>query len=186
MLPTATGMFPANLIPIAAGEEFRWFRSRILGGRTNHYGRISLRFSDYDFKPQAFDGLGFDWPAVTYDEMSPWYDKAEEIHRRHWNARKAFAPRPMANSSRPSRRARSRNTCPARRQEAQQSCDPVAYGHADEGHSRARRLPLLWTMRARLSYGLGVHVQPGHDLPRHEDRETEHHHRRDGPRAHRQ
>ena len=49
-----------------------------MGGRTNHYGRISLRFSDYDFKPQQFDGLGFDWP-ITYDEMSPWYDKAEEF-----------------------------------------------------------------------------------------------------------
>ena len=41
-----------------------------MGGRTNHYGRISLRFSDYDFKPYSFDGLGTDWP-VTYDEMSP-------------------------------------------------------------------------------------------------------------------
>ena len=49
-----------------------------MGGRTNHYGRISLRFSDYDFKPYSFDGLGTDWP-VSYDEMSPYYDKAEEF-----------------------------------------------------------------------------------------------------------
>src|SRR5690349_1597711 len=35
---------------VAADSRFRWFRSRIVGGRTNHYGRISLRFSDYDFK----------------------------------------------------------------------------------------------------------------------------------------
>lgn len=61
---------------VAPGNDFRWFRSRIIGGRTNHYGRISLRFSDYDFKPYSTDGLGVDWP-VTYDEMSPWYDKAE-------------------------------------------------------------------------------------------------------------
>ena len=27
----------------APGSTFRWFRSRIEGGRTNHYGRISLR-----------------------------------------------------------------------------------------------------------------------------------------------
>jgi choline dehydrogenase-like flavoprotein len=59
---------------VAAGSQFRWFRSRILGGRTNHYGRISLRFSDYDFKPT--DGLGDEWP-VTYDEIAPYYDKAE-------------------------------------------------------------------------------------------------------------
>lgn len=62
----------------AEGTQFRWFRSRILGGRTNHYGRISLRFSDYDFKPRSFDGLGADWP-LTYDEVAPYYDLAEEF-----------------------------------------------------------------------------------------------------------
>ncbi len=61
---------------VAPGSDFRWFRSRILGGRTNHYGRISLRFADYDFAPYSRDGLGTDWP-VTYDEISPYYDKAE-------------------------------------------------------------------------------------------------------------
>src|SRR6476620_530967 len=61
---------------VAKDNEFRWFRSRILGGRTNHYGRISLRFSDYDFKPYSTDGLGDDWP-VTYDEIAPYYDQAE-------------------------------------------------------------------------------------------------------------
>lgn len=61
---------------VAPGNDFRWFRSRILGGRTNHYGRISLRFADYDFAPYSRDGLGTDWP-VTYDEISPYYDKAE-------------------------------------------------------------------------------------------------------------
>ncbi|HKW96305.1 MAG TPA: GMC family oxidoreductase [Bryobacteraceae bacterium] len=63
---------------VAADSKFSWFRSRIIGGRTNHYGRISLRFSDYDFKPYSFDGLGTDWP-VSYEEMSPYYDKAEEF-----------------------------------------------------------------------------------------------------------
>ena len=36
---------------VAPGSQFKWFRSRIIGGRTNHYGRISLRFAEYDFKP---------------------------------------------------------------------------------------------------------------------------------------
>lgn len=63
---------------VAPGTEFQWFRSRIMGGRTNHYGRISLRFSDYDFKPYSFDGLGTDWP-IGYEDMSPYYDKAEEF-----------------------------------------------------------------------------------------------------------
>ena len=69
---------PGEPYTVANGSQWQWFRSRILGGRTNHYGRISLRFSDYDFKARSFDGLGIDWP-VTYDEMSPWYDKAEEF-----------------------------------------------------------------------------------------------------------
>ncbi len=60
----------------APGTQFRWFRSRILGGRTNHYGRITLRFADYDFQPYSTDGLGDDWP-ITYDEIAPYYDKTE-------------------------------------------------------------------------------------------------------------
>jgi len=65
---------PGEPYTVAKGQEFRWFRSRILGGRTNHFGRISLRFSDYDFQPE--DGLSDPWP-VTYEEMAPYYDKAE-------------------------------------------------------------------------------------------------------------
>jgi choline dehydrogenase-like flavoprotein len=65
---------PGEPYTVTKGQEFRWFRSRILGGRTNHYGRISLRFSDYDFQPE--DGLADAWP-ITYDEIAPYYDKAE-------------------------------------------------------------------------------------------------------------
>jgi choline dehydrogenase-like flavoprotein len=76
--PNGFWNMPGEQYTVAPGSEFQWFRSRILGGRTNHYGRISLRFADYDFKPREFDGLGFDWP-LTYDEMAPYYDKAEEF-----------------------------------------------------------------------------------------------------------
>ena len=61
---------------VAPGSEFSWFRSRVIGGRTNHYARISLRFADYDFAPYSRDGQGTDWP-ITYDELAPYYDKAE-------------------------------------------------------------------------------------------------------------
>ena len=63
---------------VAPGDKFHWFRSRMVGGRTNHYGRISLRFADYDFAPYTRDGLGTDWP-ITYDELAPYYDKAERF-----------------------------------------------------------------------------------------------------------
>jgi choline dehydrogenase-like flavoprotein len=42
--------------------QFAWFRSRMLGGRTNHWGRISLRFGPQDFKGKDRDGLGENWP----------------------------------------------------------------------------------------------------------------------------
>ena len=63
---------------VAPGSDFSWFRSRILGGRTNHYGRVTLRFADYDFKPRSRDGLGFDWP-IAYEDLAPYYDKAEQF-----------------------------------------------------------------------------------------------------------
>jgi choline dehydrogenase-like flavoprotein len=56
--------------------EFFWFRSRMLGGRTNHWGRISLRMGPRDF--QAKDGLTDDWP-ITYDEVKPYYDKVDRM-----------------------------------------------------------------------------------------------------------
>jgi choline dehydrogenase-like flavoprotein len=59
-------------------HDFWWWRSRMLGGRTNHWGRISLRFGPHDFKPHSRDGLGVDWP-MTYAEMAPWYDKVEML-----------------------------------------------------------------------------------------------------------
>jgi choline dehydrogenase-like flavoprotein len=60
----------------ATGSRFDWFRSRIVGGRTNHWGRIALRFSPIDFKSHTRDGLGSDWP-ISYDDIAPYYDKVE-------------------------------------------------------------------------------------------------------------
>jgi choline dehydrogenase-like flavoprotein len=62
----------------APGSTFRWFRSRIEGGRTNHWGRIALRFGPADFKARSSDGMGDDWP-ITYDELAPYYDKVESF-----------------------------------------------------------------------------------------------------------
>src|SRR5215472_11788854 len=62
----------------APGMTFDWFRARMLGGRTNHWGRISLRFGPYDFKRRSIDGLGDDWP-ITYDELKPYYDKLDRL-----------------------------------------------------------------------------------------------------------
>ena len=60
----------------APDSTFQWFRSRIVGGRTNHWGRIALRFAPVDFKARSSDGMGDDWP-ITYDDLAPYYDKVE-------------------------------------------------------------------------------------------------------------
>jgi choline dehydrogenase-like flavoprotein len=62
----------------APGNTFDWFRSRMLGGRTNHWGRISLRFGPHDFQRKTLDGLGDDWP-ITYDDIKPYYDKIDRF-----------------------------------------------------------------------------------------------------------
>lgn len=57
---------------------FDWFRSRMVGGRTNHWGRISLRFGPNDFKRGSIDGLGKDWP-LSYDDVKPYYDRIDQM-----------------------------------------------------------------------------------------------------------
>lgn len=60
------------------GSNFRWFRSRMLGGRTNHWGRISLRFGPKDFKRKDEDGLSDNWP-IGYEDVKPYYDKVDKL-----------------------------------------------------------------------------------------------------------
>lgn len=62
----------------AAGDKWEWWRARMLGGRTNHWGRISLRFGPKDFKRKDIDGLGDNWP-IGYDDIKPYYDKIDRL-----------------------------------------------------------------------------------------------------------
>lgn len=58
--------------------RFDWWRPRMLGGRTNHWGRICLRNGPYDFRAYSRDGLGLDWP-LSYTDLAPYYDKVEML-----------------------------------------------------------------------------------------------------------
>ncbi|TFI56328.1 GMC family oxidoreductase [Sphingomonas parva] len=69
---------PGEPYTVADGSTFTWWRSRMLGGRTNHWARHVPRFGPLDFKPYSRDGLGVDWP-IDYDEIKPWYDRAERL-----------------------------------------------------------------------------------------------------------
>jgi len=76
MAPNGSWIIEGEPYTSAPGSKFRWFRSRIVGGRTNHWGRIALRFAEVDFKSRSSDGMGDDWP-ITYQDLAPYYDKVE-------------------------------------------------------------------------------------------------------------
>jgi choline dehydrogenase-like flavoprotein len=58
------------------GTQYAWVRARCLGGKTNIWGRLALRLSDYDFKAASRDGYGTDWP-ISYADIAPYYDKVD-------------------------------------------------------------------------------------------------------------
>ncbi|HEV2379307.1 MAG TPA: GMC family oxidoreductase [Terriglobia bacterium] len=66
--------------PYTTGKDqpFSWQgRLRVTGGRTNVWGRVSLRLSDLDFKAASRDGYGDDWP-ISYKDVERYYDLVEE------------------------------------------------------------------------------------------------------------
>lgn len=61
-----------------ADKPFLWMgRLRVTGGRTNVWGRVSLRYSDWDLKAASHDGQGEDWP-LSYSDLAPYYDLVEK------------------------------------------------------------------------------------------------------------
>jgi choline dehydrogenase-like flavoprotein len=76
--PYSSATKPASKGGAPAESDFQWWRARMLGGRTNHWGRLSFRNGPYDFKPKTRDGRGFDWP-IGYEDVAPYYDKVEML-----------------------------------------------------------------------------------------------------------
>src|SRR5437868_12539000 len=60
------------------GTNYAWVRARCFGGKTNIWGRLALRLSDYDFKAKSRDGYGEDWP-ISYADIEPYYDKVDTL-----------------------------------------------------------------------------------------------------------
>lgn len=77
------GYYDANVGGYALPGEpytgnFRWWRARMLGGRTNHWGRMVPRYGPDDFKMSTNTGWEIDWP-VSYEDMAPYYDRVETL-----------------------------------------------------------------------------------------------------------
>src|SRR5579875_402701 len=70
--------FPFRHVPLmrAGKPGFDGERSRGLGGKTQLWNAVSLRFSQRDFKGRDHDGAGENWP-VDYADIAPYYDRIE-------------------------------------------------------------------------------------------------------------
>jgi choline dehydrogenase-like flavoprotein len=60
------------------GTAYAGVRARILGGRTNFWGRGALRYGPLQFKAASRDGFDVDWP-ISYDEVKPYYDNVDRL-----------------------------------------------------------------------------------------------------------
>ena len=56
--------------PYTEVKRFDWIRGYHVGGRSLLWGRQSYRWSDLDFKANAADGHGTNWP-IRYKDISP-------------------------------------------------------------------------------------------------------------------
>ncbi len=60
------------------GRSFLLRRVWGVGGKTNIWGRVSLRYGDLNFTEPAIDGWEIPWP-LTYREIAPYYDSVERL-----------------------------------------------------------------------------------------------------------
>lgn len=59
-------------------RPFRVTRVWGRGGKTNVWGRVSLRYSDVDFAGPERDGWEIPWP-IRYKDIAPYYDKVDQL-----------------------------------------------------------------------------------------------------------
>ena len=64
--------------PYTEKKPFLWLRGHQMGGRSLLWGKQTYRWSDLDFKANAKDGNGVDWP-IRYKDIKPWYTYVEKF-----------------------------------------------------------------------------------------------------------
>jgi choline dehydrogenase-like flavoprotein len=60
------------------GQPFELTRVWGRGGKTNVWGRVSLRYSDRNFTEPARDGWEIPWP-IRYSDIGPYYDRVDQL-----------------------------------------------------------------------------------------------------------
>jgi choline dehydrogenase-like flavoprotein len=60
------------------GNPFDLVRVWGMGGKTNVWGRVSLRYSDLNLSEPARDGWEIPWP-IAYKDIAPYYDQVDQL-----------------------------------------------------------------------------------------------------------
>ncbi|MFM2072270.1 MAG: hypothetical protein RLZZ623_2533, partial [Actinomycetota bacterium] len=85
--------------PTDGRQLFDSIYMRMVGGTSYHWLGIAMRLLPNDFRVRSLYGVGVDWP-ISYEELEPWYTKAEYTlgvsgDDRHAGAAWRSAPFPM-------------------------------------------------------------------------------------------
>jgi len=59
-------------------RPYDWIRAYHVGGRSLLWGRMTQRWSDFDFEGPARDAFAVDWP-IRYADIAPWYSYVEKF-----------------------------------------------------------------------------------------------------------
>ena len=154
---TAAGRSTASRTRARRARSFDWWRGRMLGGRTNHWGRISLRFGPEDFRGKTRDGLGDDWP-IGYDDSRRIYDQVDDLIG-VFGSKEGIHNEPDGKFHAAAEAALLRAAGQEGVRQAEDHLHPVASLDHHEGEARPAGVPLLRPVQPRLS-GEGELLQP--------------------------
>ena len=167
----------------APGTQFSWWRARMLGGRTNHWGRISLRFGPDDFRGKSIDGLGDDWP-ISYDDVKPYYDNVDRFIGTVRHRTKGCATTRTASSTPPPKPRCYELLVKKASDKLNITCIPARLSIITKPLQRPAGVPLLRPVQSRLS-GERELLEPRRaDRAGAADGQADAAHERDGARGH--
>jgi choline dehydrogenase-like flavoprotein len=80
------GRRPPQFVLDIAEQPYTWTKGQFFdvwrvwgrGGKTNIWGRVSLRYGDVDFEGPAKDGWGIAWP-LRYRHIKSYYDRVDQL-----------------------------------------------------------------------------------------------------------
>ncbi len=64
--------------PYIQDKPYDWIQAYQVGGRSLLWGRMTQRWSDFDFEGPARDGFAVDW-AIRYKDLADWYTNVEKF-----------------------------------------------------------------------------------------------------------